>query len=324
MNASISVAMTTYNGIRYLKAQLDSLFAQTCPPMEVIVCDDGSTDGTVGFLQQYAREEPRLKPYFNDVGLGVNDNFLKAMSLCRGAYVMLCDQDDVWLPDKIQASFNALRSAADCELVTSRALPVDVSGKPLCSLTPRKDNRDGKWTILGHTSQGCTLLMKRSLVERVLAFDRPGPGELLDPATGKQLVYFDWMIGLLAAFEDRKLDLAKPLMHYRIHPGNVTADPDFYRGGSWRVRLERWLKRTRTGYEAYVLYQPKRRMMLEWVYRHCGGAVLPQHALLVEQILRLHDAPSLRTKRKILRQLPKDYPIRLRVLAYLKWLRHRG
>lgn len=333
----VSVALTTYNGQRFLLQQLDSLLAQTRRPDEVVVCDDASSDDTWALLETYAAQHPELKIHRNPVSLGVDRNFLQAMALCSGTYLMLCDQDDVWLPEKIERSLAGMRTleaqvkAAGKDplktplAVSSRALPVDEHGQPFAPLQPRQrtDSR-WTWTLLGHASQGCTLLLNRALVDEALSWPQPDPTQLLDPETGKPVVYFDWTIGLAAALQGEKLDLDEVLMHYRIHRKNVTAAPDYYRGGSWSVRLERWLKQTPTGYEAYPLYQPKRQVLLRWALSSFAPRIRSDRWPLVESLLRLHEATRLRDKRKILRQLPKDYPVRLKVLACLKWLKRRS
>ncbi len=93
--------MATYNGARWLQEQLDSIYAQTWPHLEVVVSDDASTDGTVEILAQYAAERG-LRYEVNPARLGLVKNFERAISLCRGEYIALSDQDDVWKPHKIE------------------------------------------------------------------------------------------------------------------------------------------------------------------------------------------------------------------------------
>lgn len=332
----VSVAMTTYNGERFLARQLDSLLAQTRRPDEIVVCDDASSDGTWALLEAYAAQHPEVKIHRNPASLGVDRNFLKAISLCSGTFLLLCDQDDEWLPNKVERSLEgmqALMQRLRAEgrdpmttplAVTSRALPVDEQGHPFAPLQPWTDSGSSwTWTLLGHASQGCTLLINRALADMTMSWPQPSAKQLLDPQTGKPLVYFDWTIGLAAALVGEKLDLDEALMHYRIHRKNVTAAPDYYRGGAWTVRLERWLKRTPTAYEAFPLYQKKRLILLRWALSCFGTRIRPDRRPLVDVLLQLHETSSFRGKRKILRQLPKDYPFRLKVLACLKWLKYR-
>ncbi|MDD3579949.1 MAG: glycosyltransferase [Desulfobacca sp.] len=94
---TISIAMTTYNGERFLQEQLDSFTNQSRLPDELVVCDDGSQDSTMKILQAFAERAPfKVRLYQNPENLGVSKNFEKAMSLCQGDIIVLSDQDDVW------------------------------------------------------------------------------------------------------------------------------------------------------------------------------------------------------------------------------------
>ncbi len=98
----VSIAMCTYNGQRYLAQQLDSLLAQTYPAIEIVITDDASCDGTVNILQQYAQQHPHIRFYVNEKNIGYNRNFEKAIGLCKGSYIAISDQDDIWEPAKIE------------------------------------------------------------------------------------------------------------------------------------------------------------------------------------------------------------------------------
>jgi len=100
---TVSIAMATYNGEKYLREQLDSLAAQTMLPNELVVSDDGSTDRTVEIIQTFALQSPfQIRIFENHSRLGFADNFLKAAELCRFSIIAFCDQDDIWLPSKIE------------------------------------------------------------------------------------------------------------------------------------------------------------------------------------------------------------------------------
>ncbi len=96
----VSVAMATYDGSRYLAAQLDTIYAQTWPHLEVVVSDDASRDGTADILAGYARRRG-LRYSVNAARLGLVDNFARAIAMCRGELIALADQDDLWKPEKI-------------------------------------------------------------------------------------------------------------------------------------------------------------------------------------------------------------------------------
>ncbi len=103
----VSVAIATYNGAPYLRAQLDSIYAQTYQPIEVVVTDDGSTDGTLDILAEY-RDRYGLRFFQNEGTLGLVKNFERAIALCRGEFMALCDQDDLWKPEKLAVMVAAL------------------------------------------------------------------------------------------------------------------------------------------------------------------------------------------------------------------------
>src|SRR5262249_10160572 len=103
MRPKISIALCTYNGAKYLSSQLESYLAQTCLPDEVVVCDDCSQDETVTILNDFAIRAPfPVRILVNDQNLGSTKNFEKSISLCSGEIIFLSDQDDVWMPNKIE------------------------------------------------------------------------------------------------------------------------------------------------------------------------------------------------------------------------------
>ena len=99
----ISVCMGIYNGEAYIKAQLQSILNQTLSPDEVILCDDRSTDGTREIVDQFIRENGlsgKWQLHCNPENKGYPANFYAGMALCRGEYVFLADQDDIWDKNK--------------------------------------------------------------------------------------------------------------------------------------------------------------------------------------------------------------------------------
>lgn len=118
----ISIAMATYNGAKYLQAQLDSFATQTQLPDELIVCDDGSTDQTLKILEEFAKKVPfQVRIYCNEKRLGFAANFGRAMSLCSGDVVFLSDQDDYWLHNKIEYVYANFKEHPDVWLIINDA-----------------------------------------------------------------------------------------------------------------------------------------------------------------------------------------------------------
>lgn len=105
----VSVAMTTFNGARFLADQLDSLARQTHLPGELVVVDDGSQDDSVAILERFATTAPfPVVVHRNPQNIGWRQNFFRALARCRGDAVAFCDQDDIWHPEKIAACAAAL------------------------------------------------------------------------------------------------------------------------------------------------------------------------------------------------------------------------
>lgn len=113
-----SVALCTYNGEKYLREQLDSILAQDSPVDEIVICDDGSTDGTASILKDYETKFSNIfRIYFNSENLGYVRNFEKAMKLCTKDLIFLCDQDDIWYTDKVSDTINFFKAHSEIGIV---------------------------------------------------------------------------------------------------------------------------------------------------------------------------------------------------------------
>ena len=135
--------MCTYNGAsRHLAEQLDSLFAQTLMPKEIIVQDDCSTDNTTELLNEYAAKAPegvQMRVYRNATQQGINRNFFSAMRRATAELIAVCDQDDIWLPTKLEEQCQAIGNKMMC---VCRSVPFTETGaevrydsrRPNCNL----------------------------------------------------------------------------------------------------------------------------------------------------------------------------------------------
>lgn len=122
MTMRISIAMATYNGEKFIQEQLESLTSQQLLPCELVVTDDGSSDSTLELLQAFAETAPfPVRIHENETNLGYSDNFLKAAKLCTGDWVAFCDQDDVWLPNKLIDAARAIEQHAEVSLILQNA-----------------------------------------------------------------------------------------------------------------------------------------------------------------------------------------------------------
>lgn len=209
----ISVAMATYNGAKYLAEQLDSIFAQTLAPNEVIIVDDCSTDNTWQFLGECAQRYPQIKLYRNEDNLGVVKTFEVALTLCTGEFVALADQDDYWLPNKLEL---LMANIGANWLIHSDAYIVDdnlnMISESYSGIKPYHDNSLTMYLMRNNVT-GCTVLLHRNLLKLVLPFP-------------PDVIMHDHYLALCAKFYDRLTYLDFPLLKYRQHNQNVVGSGD--------------------------------------------------------------------------------------------------
>ena len=206
-----SVAMATYNGGAYIREQLDSVRAQLAPDDEIIVSDDGSTDDTRAIVETLAAEDPRIR-LTDGPKQGLIRNFEHALSLCTGEIVFLCDQDDVWLPGKAEACTAALTQPG-VWLVLHDAHITDGEGVRLHdSFFAWRGVRGGVVpNYLKNSFIGCCMAFRRELLDAALPFPEGIP-------------MHDQWLGMLAMKRGKVVFLREPLLDYRRHGGNASAD----------------------------------------------------------------------------------------------------
>jgi glycosyltransferase involved in cell wall biosynthesis len=156
---SISVAMATLNGAAYIGAQLASIARQSRLPDELVICDDGSTDGTLDIIRKFARSAPfPVRLIQNPERLGYRRNFLKAATLCRGDLISFCDQDDVWKRHRLRRMARPFKKP-DVLLAFHNATVVDGRGAPVGQTFQRSSDKTyaplelPPWTIVPGFSQ---------------------------------------------------------------------------------------------------------------------------------------------------------------------------
>jgi glycosyltransferase involved in cell wall biosynthesis len=208
----VSVAMATYNGERHIRAQLDSLAAQTRPPDELVVCDDGSTDSTLAIVETFAAEGHfRVRVERNPSNLGPTRNFEKAISLAIGDLIFLCDQDDVWFPEKIAIVVAAFDSAHDVQVFTNDVIPTSVDLEP--SPLTMAENLASIGKPAENITLGCATALRRDWARRIY----PSPGSSTVRPT------FDGWANDISGFLGVRRFLVRPLQYYRRHGGNVSS-----------------------------------------------------------------------------------------------------
>jgi glycosyltransferase involved in cell wall biosynthesis len=224
---SLDVLLPTYQGARYLPEQLDSILAQSRPGLRILVRDDASSDATPAVLADYAARHPEIVQIDDHrAGLGACGSFVALLERSDADYICFCDQDDVWLPDRLNRMLTRMREiqqqfgAEMPLLVHSDLVVVDASlgllHPSFCAYQHLDPLGGGTLPrlLVQNVVTGCAAMINRALARRA----RPIPPEA---------VMHDWWLALVAAAVGRIGWLAEPTVLYRQHEAN-------------RVGAQRW------------------------------------------------------------------------------------
>ncbi|MGH9872607.1 MAG: glycosyltransferase family 2 protein [Pyrinomonadaceae bacterium] len=214
----ISVAMCTYNGARYLREQLESIAVQTHPPHELIVVDDGSNDESVTIVESFAESVPfPVDVHVNAANLGSTKSFERAISSCAGDLIALCDQDDVWLADKLARFAVEFARAPEVGLVFSDAEVVDEDLSPAgYTLWEKLKFGREERERLQH-GKGFDSLLQGATVTGATAAFRTCFNSLVLPIPAELPLIHDAWIAVLVAAVSRVLPIPERLVKYRRH-----------------------------------------------------------------------------------------------------------
>jgi glycosyltransferase involved in cell wall biosynthesis len=166
----VSVVMATFNGGRFLAEQLETLELQTCAPLELIIFDDGSTDDTLDIVEQFrTRASFPVLIRRNADRLGYGGNFLSAVKLASGEFIAFCDQDDVWLPQKLETAMDVLEHE-QADLFVHAAELIDDVGRPI-GLFSQGIKRSRMYLPLAlppwGVFYGCTMVFSRKMIDLI-------------------------------------------------------------------------------------------------------------------------------------------------------------
>lgn len=215
---TISVAMCTYNGEKFLKEQIDSILNQTQEVNEIIICDDVSTDATVGILKGYEQLYPNIfKIYYNNKNIRSNKNFEKAIKLCSGDLVFLADQDDVWATNKVKDTKLFFKENPSVEGVFSNANLIDEDGN---SFTNKSlwDNTVYDESILKNNSDiQKYITFAHSIVTGATFCFKKISKEFIFPFPDREVFLHDEWISLLLSKRNTLASNPKKLISYRVH-----------------------------------------------------------------------------------------------------------
>lgn len=204
----ISVCMATYNGEAYIKEQVDSILKNLSNTDELVISDDGSTDGTLQILDDY--QDPRIK-IFRGPHAGFVKNFENAIKHSKGQYIFLSDQDDLWAANKVEKVIqcfedtNATVVVHDCRIINENG---DIIEPSFFSL--RNSGPGLLHNLVKNSYIGCCMAFKRELVDVILPIPDNVP-------------WHDQWIGMISDMVGKSVFLPEILFSYRRHGDNVSS-----------------------------------------------------------------------------------------------------
>lgn len=219
-NLTCGVALCTFNGQQYLQAQLDSIAAQSVLPDRIVVCDDGSTDGTWALLMAWqARCLMPVSLHRNTQRQNVTANFAQAIERLDTDLIFLCDQDDIWLPDKVARMRQAFQEDPQILLVHSDAELIDGDGRALGKTLLGELAVDAIERAAIHCRRAFEVLVRRNVITgATTAIRRSLLAQALPMPRG---FFHDEWLGFVACLTGRVALLDEATIRYRQHGGNV-------------------------------------------------------------------------------------------------------
>ncbi|MFA6608781.1 MAG: glycosyltransferase [Candidatus Paceibacterota bacterium] len=206
----VSIAVATYKGEMFLGKQLDSLLSQTYTNFEVIISDDGSADNTHRILNEFSVKDNRIKWSLNPKPDGFIKNFERAISLCKGEIIFLCDQDDIWYKDKLAKHVEVYKNKK-IVWVYNKVVLTNSENKKIGYLEDSAldyyRNKTALENTWGSCILGCATSYRAEDLHKIL------PAGKFAPA------HDSWI--QLALYPKKSFFIDEYLQDYRIHKGNT-------------------------------------------------------------------------------------------------------
>jgi len=238
--ATLSVALCTHNGERFVRQQLSSIFAQTVLPAEIVISDDASSDDTLAIVAEVTREASATSVTVivrhNAVALGVVANFELALRATTGEFVVLCDQDDEWMPDRLELILAEFARRPELVLLHGDAELIDANGASLGGTLFQALDIDARMVELAHAGSEWELLLRRNIVTGATTAFRRSLLALALPVPEGWL-HDEWLAIVAAATS--RIDLTSDrLVRYRQHGTNQVGVRQLSIVGKLRRMLE--------------------------------------------------------------------------------------
>ena len=205
----VSIAMCTYNGEAFIGKQIQSILDQTHSNIELVIVDDKSSDRTIDIIETLKAKDKRIRLHQNQKNIGFNKNFEKAIRLCSGDFIAISDQDDIWLPNKIE---RLLASLGNNFMVYANSAKIDDDNNFLGSSILESDRHPKQYNnykniLINNFVTGHNVLFKKQAVDLILPFPDKG--------------FYDWWMGFVMLYEGKLAYCNEILTHYRIHNQSV-------------------------------------------------------------------------------------------------------
>ena len=212
----IDILMAPYNGEKYLREQIESILNQTYSNIRLIISDDCSKDKTREIIKEYEQKDNRITAYFQENNLGYAKNFEFLLTKVENDFYMLSDQDDYWLPEKVEKTFNRLKETntdlvfTDLEVVDENLKTIYQSFNDFMLLSRKIQKCLNTYELqyLYNCVTGCTLLSKKEYIEKII------------PIPKAKYVIHDTWIGLIVALYGKVQYLNEKTIKYRQHGNN--------------------------------------------------------------------------------------------------------
>ena len=213
----VDILLATYNGEKYLKELIDSILNQTYKNIKLIISDDCSQDNTRKILEEYEKQDERVAVYYQPQNLGYVKNFEFLLKQVKSNLYMLADQDDVWLPEKIEKSVETLKRE-NADLVFGDLEVVDKDLKTiypsfndfmLLSRKIKKYIKSYKLNYLYNCVTGCTVIAKSKFISKLLPI----------PANSKYFIHDHWL-GIMMSIYGKVAYMPEKYIKYRQHGNN--------------------------------------------------------------------------------------------------------
>ncbi|HKL99320.1 MAG TPA: glycosyltransferase family 2 protein [Mobilitalea sp.] len=225
----VSIVMSTYNGETYISEQIDSILSSTYQDYDLYICDDGSKDGTMNILRQYHAKYPdRINIFQNEVNLGYTLNFLMGVCRTTADYIMFCDQDDIWKPNKIADTLNEMGML---ETQCGKELPLAVFTDATvvdCKLNKLQESFFDSSRLNPSKTNLAHILMENKLIGCTVMFNAALRHILQSHRMPEKARYHDWWIALIAASCGIICFLPEQTILYRQHSKNVVGNQSFF------------------------------------------------------------------------------------------------